>query len=110
VALAERFEKHGESYFLFINDSTIVATNNFAEQDIRTLVMDRKVTQGVRSEGGNEWHERFWTTVASCRRQGRNVMAFLQDAIYGFFTVFLRRVFFLYQPQSEGALHAILTH
>jgi transposase len=84
-AIAERFEKHGESYFLFINDpSRIGATNNTAEREIRTLIMDRMVTQGVRSEGGNEWHERFWTTVATCRRQGRNVMSFLREAIFSF--------------------------
>jgi transposase len=59
-------------------------TNNVAEREIRTLVMDRLVTQGVRSDMGNEWHERFWTTVATCRRQGRNVMSFLRDAIFSF--------------------------
>ena len=85
ATLAKRFEEHGESYFLFINDPTRIApSNNFAEQDIRTLVMDRVVTQGVRSEGGNEWHERFWTTVATCRRRGLNVMVFLRNAIFGF--------------------------
>jgi len=85
LALAERFEKHGESYFLFINDPTHVEpTNNVAEREIRTLIMDRLVTQGTRSDMGNEWHERFWTTVATCRRQGRNVMSFLRDAIFSF--------------------------
>ena len=85
TVIAERFENHGESYFLFIDDpSRIGPTNNVAEREIRTLIMDRMVTQGVRSASGNEWHERFWTTVATCRRQGRNVMAFLQDAIFSF--------------------------
>jgi transposase len=83
--LAKRFEEHGESYFLFINDPTQIGpTNNIAEQDIRTLVMDRIVTQGVRSEGGNRWHERFWTTVATCRRRGLNVMTFLRESIFSF--------------------------
>lgn len=63
--MAKRFEEHGESYFLFVNDPSIAPSNNFAERDIRTLVMDRIVTQGVRSEGGNQWHERFWTTIAT---------------------------------------------
>jgi len=85
TAIAERFEKHGESYFLFIKDpSQIGPTNNDAEREIRTLIMDRLVTQGVRGEMGNEWHERFWTTVATCRRQGRNVMSFLREAIFSF--------------------------
>jgi transposase len=84
MALAKRFEEHGESYFLLIEDTSIAPTNNLAEQNIRTLVMDRIVTQGTRSDGGNEWHERFWTTVATCRRRGMNVMAFLRDAIFSF--------------------------
>ena len=52
--------------------------SNVAEQNIRTLVLDRMVTQGVRSEAGNEWHERFWTTVATCRR----LQFLLDDFIY----------------------------
>jgi len=103
IAIAERFEKHGESYFLFIDESwqkdgkpcdpqkkrehrdpQIGPTNNVAEREIRTLIMDRLVTQSVRSDMGNEWHERFWTTLATCRRQGRNVMTFLKDAIFCF--------------------------
>jgi len=82
AVLAKRFAEHGESYFLFVEDTSIAPTNNFAEQGIRTLVLDRIVTQGVRSEAGNEWHERFWTTVATCRRLGMNVMSFLREAIF----------------------------
>ena len=84
IALAKRFEEHGESDFLFVDDPSIAPTNNEAEQNIRTLIMDRIVTQGTRSDMGNEWHERFWTTVATCRKQGRNVMTFLRDAIFSF--------------------------
>jgi transposase len=82
AALSKRFAEHGESYFLFVKDpQNVVATNNFAEHGIRTLVLDRIVTQGVRSVVGNEWHERFWTTLATCRRLGWNVMSFLREAI-----------------------------
>jgi transposase len=82
LALARRFEKYGESYFLFIDNPSVAPTNNGAEREIRTLVMDWLVTQGVRSEGSNEWHERFWTTLATCRRLGMNVMSFLREAIF----------------------------
>ncbi|MCL2709643.1 MAG: hypothetical protein FWE95_02085 [Planctomycetaceae bacterium] len=44
-------------------------TNNVAEQ-------------GVRSDAGNEWHERFRTTVATCRRLGMNVMSIPREAIF----------------------------
>ena len=82
TVLAERFEKFGESYFLFIDNPGIEPTNNAAEREIRTLVIDRKITQGVRSDAGNEWHERFWTVLATCKRQGLNVMSFLREAIF----------------------------
>ena len=67
---------------MFVEDTKVEPTNNLAEREIRTLVMDRLVTQGVRSDGGNEWHERFWTTVATCRRRGLNVMTFLRESLY----------------------------
>jgi transposase len=82
-ALAKRFEEQGESYFLFIeNPAKVEPTNNVAEREIRTLVLDRLVTQGVRSERGNEWHARFWTVLATCRRRGMNVMSFLRESLY----------------------------
>jgi transposase len=84
MALAKRFSEHGESYFLFIDTPSISPTNNEAEQNIRTLIIDRLITQGTRGDAGNRWHERFWTVVSTCRKQGRNVMAFLRDAILHF--------------------------
>jgi hypothetical protein len=86
AVLAERFEKHGESYFLFIENPDVVApTNNVAERAIRTLVLDRIVTQGVRSDGGNEWHERFWSVLATCKKLGMNVMSFLRESLFCLF-------------------------
>ena len=82
AVLSERFEKYGESYFLFIEQPLLIeSTNNIAECEIRTLVLDRMVTQGVRSDVGNEWHERFWTVLATCKRRGLNVLAFLRESI-----------------------------
>ena len=83
AVLAERFEKYGESYFLFMEQPSLIEpTNNAAEREIRTLVLDRKVTQGVRSDLGNEWHERFWTVLATCKRRELNVMTFLREAVF----------------------------
>lgn len=80
-AIRNRFEQFGDEYFLFINDTKVSPTNNAAEREIRTVVLDRMVTQGTRSEGGNHWHECFWTVLATCRKQGRDVMEFLQLAM-----------------------------
>ena len=84
--LATRFYKHGESYIRFITTPGIEPTNNLAEQAIRFVVIDRHVTQGSRSEAGQRWLERIWTTIATCAQQGRSVFAFLCESIAAHFT------------------------
>lgn len=79
--LARRFEKHGDSYIRFITTPGIEPTNNLAEQAIRFVVIDRRVTQGSRGTVGQKWLERIWTTMATCAEQGRSVFDFLHDSI-----------------------------
>jgi len=83
--LANRFEKHGESYLRFITTPGIQPTNNLAEQAIRFVVIDRKVTQGTRGENGQRWLERIWTVIATCRQTGRSVFTFLQESLSAYF-------------------------
>ena len=79
--LAKRFHKHGAAYFQFITTPGIEPTNNLAEQAIRFVVIDRRITQGTRSETGRRWCERIWTTIATCTQQGRSVFAFLLESV-----------------------------
>ena len=79
--LAKRFHKHGEAYFQFISTPGIEPTNNLAEQAIRFVVIDCRITQGTRSETGRRWCERIWTTIATCAQQGRSVFAFLLESV-----------------------------
>jgi len=79
--LAKRFHKHGEAYFQFITTPGIEPTNNLAEQAIRFVVIDRRITQGTRSETGRRWCERIWTTIATCAQQGRSVFEFLLESV-----------------------------
>jgi transposase len=79
--LAKRFRKHGEAYFQFITTPGIEPTNNLAEQAIRFVVIDRRITQGTRSETGRRWCERIWTTIATCAQQGRSVFEFLLASV-----------------------------
>jgi len=83
--LAQRFERHGPSYFRFITTPGVEPTNNLAEQAIRFVVLDRLVTQGTRSETGNRWCERIWTVIATCGQQGRSVFAYLEAAVGAWF-------------------------
>jgi transposase len=83
--LADRFEKHGESYLRFITTPGVEPTNNLAEQAIRFVVIDRKVTQGTRGLKGQRWLERIWTVLATCAQSGRNVFTFLHESLSAYF-------------------------
>ncbi len=72
---------YGEAYFQFITTPGIEPTNNLAEQAIRFVVIDRRITQGTRSETGRRWCERIWTTIATCAQQDRSVFDFLLKSV-----------------------------
>ncbi len=84
-ALARRLRTYGQSYFTFVTTPGVGPTNNLAEQAIRFVVIDRHITQGTRSEGGQRWCERIWTVVATCAQQGRSVFDYLHAAVRAHF-------------------------
>jgi transposase len=83
--LAERFRKHGKAYFEFVTTPGVEPTNNLAEQAIRFVVIDRRITQGTRGEPGRRWCERIWTAIATCSQQGRSVFEYLSAAVAAWF-------------------------
>jgi transposase len=83
--LAERFHQHGREYLRFITTPGVEPTNNLAEQAIRFVVIDRRVTQGSRSLAGREWLERIWTAIATCTQHGQSVFDFVNQAVRAFF-------------------------
>lgn len=70
-----------EDYFRFMFVEGLEPTNNHNEQQLRHCVIDRRITQGTRSEAGQRYHERMWTAIATCKKQGRNFFAFLYQSI-----------------------------
>ena len=84
--LANRFHKHGAEYLRFITTPGIEPTNNLAEQAIRFVVLDRKVTQGTRSLAGRQWSERIWTAIATCTQHGQSVFDFLSQSVGAYFS------------------------
>jgi transposase len=84
--LAKRFKDHAESYFRFITTPGVGPTNNPAEQAIRFVVIDRRITQGTRGTSGQRWSERIWTTMATCAAQGRSAFQFICQAVDAHFT------------------------
>lgn len=83
--MAKRFREHGEAYFRFITTPGVKPTNNLAEQAIRFVVIDRRITQGTRSEIGQRWCERIWTVIATCSQRGVSVFEFLSRAVQAYF-------------------------
>jgi transposase len=83
--LARRLEAHGDSYFRFLTEPGIGPTNNLAEQAIRFVVIDRRITQGTRGERGDRWCERIWTVMATCSQQGRSAFEYLEAAVTAWF-------------------------
>jgi transposase len=69
------------SLYTFAAVAGVEPTNNAAERALRHAVCWRKSSCGTDSASGSRFVERILTVVASCRQQGRNVLAFLTDAI-----------------------------
>src|SRR6056297_1733967 len=84
--LARRFEEHGDDYLRFLTTPGLDPTNNIAERAIRFVVIDRHVTQGSRSEAGQRWLERIWTTIATCTQQGRSVFDVIVQSVVAHFS------------------------
>jgi transposase len=84
--LATRFRKHGDAYFRFITTPGLEPTNNLAEQAIRFVVIDRRITQGTRSKRGRQWCERIWTVIATLTQQGRSILNYLRQAVHAYLT------------------------
>lgn len=83
--LAKRMREHGEAYFTFVTTPGVEPTNNLAEQAIRFVVIDRRITQGTRGGVGRKWCERIWTAMATCAEQGRSLYKFLVEAVRAHF-------------------------
>jgi len=80
--LARRFRgKAAESYFRFLTEPEVEPTNNRTERQIRPVVIDRRITQGTRGDAGMRWCERIWTTLATCKKQKRNVFDFIHESV-----------------------------
>jgi len=80
--LAKRFKrKAAENYFRFLTKPDVEPTNNGTERQIRPVVIDRRITQGTRGNAGMRWCERIWTTIATCKKQQRNVFDFIHESV-----------------------------
>jgi transposase len=69
----------------FVDVKGVEPTNNAAEQALRHAVIWRKLSFGTQSAAGSRFVERLLTVIETCRRQDRDVFAWLIDAVQAHF-------------------------
>jgi transposase len=73
--------EHGEHLWTFVDVEGVEPTNNAAEQALRQAVIWRKLSFGTQSASGSRFVERMLTAIETCRRQGRDVFAWLVQTV-----------------------------
>jgi transposase len=69
------------SLWTFARVEGVEPTNNAAERALRHAVCWRKTSFGTDSAAGSRFVERMLTTIESCRRQSRDLLDFLVEAV-----------------------------
>jgi transposase len=80
-ALSEWVRHCPGAIFRFLEEAGVEPTNNAGEQEIRTGVLYRKMSQGTKSEAGSRFVERILSVMGTCRRQGTFVVGYVTEAL-----------------------------
>ena len=67
--------------WMFVDVEGIEPTNNAAEQALRHAVIWRKLSFGTQSASGSRFVERMLTVIETCRRQKKDVYAWLTETV-----------------------------
>jgi transposase len=73
--------EHRQNLWTFVEVEGVEPTNNAAEQALRQAVIWRKLSFGTQSAAGSRFVERLLTVVETCRRQQRNVLSWMVEAV-----------------------------
>ncbi len=79
--LKKRLIKHREEIFPFLYDSKIPFDNNASEQDIRKIVIKRKVSNGSRSMEGAKRTAIIYSVIETIRKRGGDVLEELRKLL-----------------------------
>ncbi len=82
----ETLLKNFNKMWMFMNVPGVEPTNNLAERDMRKLVIWRKKSYGTRSERGKKFVERVTTIAQTFKKNGMNILGFIQDAVSCFYS------------------------
>ncbi len=75
--LQKRIRKYSGEWLTFLDHPGVAPTNNLAEQDLRAVVILRKLTFGSRTKAGAKRLGTMMTVIETAKRQGKNVLQFL---------------------------------
>jgi len=73
--------EHRERLWVFVEVEGVEPTNNAAEQALRQAVIWRKLSFGTQSASGSRFVERMLSVIETCRRQRRDVFAWMTNAV-----------------------------
>ena len=81
IRLQKRYRGLQDNLFLFLEDTTLPATNNASEQALRLSVIFRKVTNGFRSDWGRDLFADVRSIVNTGKRQGLSAFQAISRAL-----------------------------
>jgi transposase len=81
AGMAREMLKWEKCLWTFVDVPELEPTNNYGERCIRHAVMYRKTSFGTQSEEGSRFVERIFTATTTLKLQGRDVLAFLTEAL-----------------------------
>ena len=80
---ARHLSRHVGSWFLFLVDPKIPATNHRAEQALKTPIVNRKVWGGNRTEAGGKAQAITSSVLQTCQKKSIDVFRFFGNAFRG---------------------------
>jgi transposase len=82
--LAAHLWRYAESWFSFLSEPSLPATNWPAEQALRPAVVNRKVWGGNRTAAGAAAQSVLMSVIETCRRQTRPALDFVSETLRAF--------------------------
>jgi transposase len=80
---AKHLYNHAPSWFIFVVDPTIPATNHRAEQALKTPIVNRKVWGGNRTDAGGHAQAVVCSVLETCKNKAIDAFAYLSNAFRG---------------------------
>ncbi len=80
---AKHLSQHAGSWFLFLIDPTVPATNHRAEQALKTPIVNRKVWGGNRTDAGGDAQVVVGSVLQTCKNKAVDAFTYFSNAFRG---------------------------